>query len=202
MAALNFSKEELRTVFIIVLISFFGVFINLCSGYSDWAAGSEPGGEAVECAAYPIDINACGTEELTSLPGIGPAIARKVVDYRTKNGGFKTRCEVKNVGGIGERFYERIKDQIFVQNDPTPGLDEFEGAQEENGGETVCRMDINAASAEDFGAIKGLGRKAGEKIIEFRNNNGGRIDSFKQLSGIEGIGKKRLRKLNKYFVIY
>lgn len=202
MAAFNFSKEELRTVFIIVLISFFGVFINLCSGYSDWAAGSESSGGAVECVSYPIDINACGTEELTSLPGIGPAIARKVIDYRSKSGGFKTRCEIKKVGGIGERFYELIKDRIFVPDDPTPELDEFAGAGDETGGEAVCRMDINAASAEDFGAIKGLGRKAGEKIIEFRNNNGGRIDSFKQLGGIEGIGKKRMQKLNKYFVIY
>lgn len=204
MEAFRFSREEMRTVIIAAAMAFFGVFINLCSGYSEWAAaGSLAEPAAAECFNYPLDINSCGPEELVSLPGIGPATARRIIKHRETSGGFKTRCDIKKVGGIGERSYENIKDKIFVPNDPSPGIDEPEEATPD--GESAgpaFRIDINAATEDDFRAIKGLGRKVGQKIIEFRNNNGGRIDSFKQLSGIEGIGKKRLSKLGRYFVIY
>jgi competence ComEA-like helix-hairpin-helix protein len=201
MTIFNFSKEDLRAAGIIAGILLFGFFINLCSGYSEWAAGSQD--ETIpESVSYPIDLNACGEAELIALPRVGAAIARRIIEYREKNEGFKTRCEIKNITGIGERFYESIKDKIFVSNDPSPDCDEYFDANEKAGSGGVYKIDINAASAEDFKNIKGLGRKVGEKIIEFRHNNGGRIESFKSLGGIEGIGIKRMRKINKHFIIY
>lgn len=201
MTIFNFSKEDLRASGIVAAILFFGFFINLCSGYSEWAAGSQD--ETIpEIVNFPIDLNACGEAELIALPRVGAAIAKRIIEYRKKNEGFKTKCEIKNITGIGERFYESIKDKIFVSNDPSPDCDEYVDIDEETGAGGVCKIDINSASLEDFKNIKGLGRKVGEKIIEFRQSNQGRIESFKALSGIEGIGKKRMRKLNKYFVIY
>ena len=201
MAIFKFTKEDLRAAGIVAGILFFGFFINLCSGYSEWASGSQD--ETIpEFVNFPIDLNACGEAELIALPRVGAAIAKRIIEYRKKNEGFKTKCEIKNITGIGERFYESIKDKIFVSNDPSPDCDEYIDMAEETGAGGVFKMDINAASVDDFKNIKGLGRKVGEKIIEFRQNNGGRIESFKALSGIEGIGIKRMRKLNKYFVIY
>ena len=53
-------------------------------------------------------------EELDQLPGIGPAIAKAIIDYRTQNGPFKTIEDINAVKGIGDALFEKIKDQITV----------------------------------------------------------------------------------------
>ncbi|MBI3913348.1 MAG: helix-hairpin-helix domain-containing protein, partial [Chloroflexi bacterium] len=52
--------------------------------------------------------------ELETLPGIGPTIARAIVDYREQSGRFKTLDEIKKVRGIGDALYDRIKDKISL----------------------------------------------------------------------------------------
>lgn len=62
-----------------------------------------------------IRINTATLEELDSLPGIGPAIAQRIIDYRENNGGFKTIEEISEVSGIGEATFAKIKDLITVE---------------------------------------------------------------------------------------
>jgi competence protein ComEA len=59
-----------------------------------------------------IRINSAGLEELDKLDGVGPAIAQRIIDYRTENGGFKSVEEIKLVPGIGDKMFEKIKDEI------------------------------------------------------------------------------------------
>ncbi len=61
-----------------------------------------------------IDINTATTAELAKLNGIGTAKAQDIIDYRTKNGSFKTIEDIKNVSGIGDALYAKIKDYITV----------------------------------------------------------------------------------------
>lgn len=61
-----------------------------------------------------VNINKAGLEELDTLPGIGPATAQKILDYRTQNGSFKTIEEINEVSGIGEVKYNQIKDLISI----------------------------------------------------------------------------------------
>lgn len=61
-----------------------------------------------------VNINYAGRKELESLPGIGPITAQSIIDYRTKRGLFKSKEELKNVKGIGEKKYEKIKDVICI----------------------------------------------------------------------------------------
>ena len=61
-----------------------------------------------------ININIATQTELETIPGIGPSTALKIIEYRTKNGKFKTIEDIKNVSGIGEAKFETIKDYICV----------------------------------------------------------------------------------------
>lgn len=62
-----------------------------------------------------ININTANVSLLTTLSGIGEAKANEIIKYREENGSFKTIEEIKNVSGIGDKAYEKIKDYITVQ---------------------------------------------------------------------------------------
>jgi len=62
-----------------------------------------------------ININTANIEELQKLPGIGPSKAQAIVDYRNSNGPFKSVEEIKNVKGIGEKTFEKLKDLITTK---------------------------------------------------------------------------------------
>lgn len=59
-----------------------------------------------------ININSASVSELDALPGVGPSKAQAIVTYREENGPFKSIEEIKNVSGIGESSFEKIKDLI------------------------------------------------------------------------------------------
>lgn len=59
-----------------------------------------------------IRINTASLEDLDLLNGVGPSIAQRIIDYRTENGGFKSIEEIKLVPGIGDKMFEKIKNDI------------------------------------------------------------------------------------------
>lgn len=61
-----------------------------------------------------IRINTATIEDLDRLSGVGPAIAQRIIDYRNKVGGFKSIEELKLVSGIGDKMFEKIKDEISL----------------------------------------------------------------------------------------
>lgn len=61
-----------------------------------------------------ININTATGIELEALPAIGPKTAQKIIDYRNLKGGFRTKEQIMNVSGIGEKTYEKIKDKIKI----------------------------------------------------------------------------------------
>ena len=60
----------------------------------------------------PVNINTAGESELQSLPGIGPALASRIVDYRSTHGPFQSIEQIKNVEGIGDGRYEELRYRI------------------------------------------------------------------------------------------
>lgn len=71
-------------------------------------------GTAVQTGNDRINLNTAGQEELTALPGIGAAKAAAIVAYRQEHGGFSAAEELKNVSGIGDATYEKLKGRITV----------------------------------------------------------------------------------------
>jgi competence protein ComEA len=61
-----------------------------------------------------VNLNTADQKTLETLPGIGPEIAKRIIDYRTKHGGFASIEEIINVDRIGPKTFENIKDLITV----------------------------------------------------------------------------------------
>ncbi|WP_342742765.1 ComEA family DNA-binding protein [Streptomyces indicus] len=74
------------------------------------AVGSPVGGGSAPGA--PVSLNSATAEQLDTLPGVGPVLARHIIDYRTQNGGFRSVDELREVNGIGERRFAELKDAV------------------------------------------------------------------------------------------
>ena len=61
-----------------------------------------------------ININTASLSELCTLPGIGESTAQKIINYRITNGYFKSIEEIKNVSGIGDALFNKIKELITI----------------------------------------------------------------------------------------
>lgn len=59
-----------------------------------------------------ININTASLRELVDLPSIGDKMAQRIVDYRNGIGTFKTKEQLKDISGIGDKTYETLKDKI------------------------------------------------------------------------------------------
>ncbi len=71
-------------------------------------------------ALAAVNINTATKEELDALPEIGPVKAQAIVDYRAKNGPFKTPEDIMKVSGIKEGTFDKIKGLISVSGPSTP----------------------------------------------------------------------------------
>jgi competence protein ComEA len=79
------------------------------TGRGALAAGAAPAG-----AGARVNINSANADELARLPGIGAAKARAIIDYRAE-APFQKPEDLRKVKGIGDKLYDRVKDQITVE---------------------------------------------------------------------------------------
>lgn len=71
--------------------------------------------EESEAVGGKININVADASALQTINGVGESLANKIINYRQKNGKFKSIDDLKNVSGIGEKKFENIKDKIVVK---------------------------------------------------------------------------------------
>ena len=65
-----------------------------------------------------VNLNTASVEQLTTLPGVGPKLAARIVEYRQKSGTFRSTQELMNVQGIGEKNFAKIEAWLSVGEAP------------------------------------------------------------------------------------
>ncbi|MFD5077903.1 helix-hairpin-helix domain-containing protein [Streptomyces sp. NPDC058371] len=74
------------------------------SGSAGSAAGAAP--------AAPVSLNSATPDQLDALPGVGPVLAQRILDYRTQHGGFRSVDELREVNGIGDRRFADLRNLV------------------------------------------------------------------------------------------
>lgn len=72
-------------------------------------AQAPPGGSGGGASPGPLSLGSATVEQLDGLPGVGPVLARHIVDFRTARGGFRSVEELRQVNGIGERRFADLR---------------------------------------------------------------------------------------------
>jgi competence protein ComEA len=74
----------------------------------------EPPVTVQQVSLAAVNINTAPAVELQELPGIGPVLANRVVEYRQAHGPFNSVDQIKEVKGVGETLFERLKDRLTM----------------------------------------------------------------------------------------
>ena len=89
--------------------------VCLCSIQPMLAASQTAKASSATPAAPPmVNINTAAAAELQTLPGVGPATAARIIEYREKNGLFKKLEELMNVRGMGEKTFLKLRPQLTL----------------------------------------------------------------------------------------
>ena len=96
--------------------------VNLAREVSDgeqvvvMAAGAQSGSATAQTSAQAalISLNRASQLELEALPGVGPTLAGRMIDWRTANGGFKKKEDLLKVSGIGNKMFDGMKDLVTL----------------------------------------------------------------------------------------
>jgi competence ComEA-like helix-hairpin-helix protein len=127
-----------------------------------------------------IDVNIADSSLLESLPGIGPTLAGRIIKYRIKLGGYYNREQLKEVWGLHDSVFQKIKEKLVLSDN-------------------VQKINVNTV---DFSMLKShpyIGYKLANAIINYRNQHG----SFKSLDDIQKIiliDEKTFNKLSHYLI--
>ena len=84
----------------------FALAVSMITGAAFAAGKAQPAGK--------VNINTATVEQLTTLPGVGPKLAARIVEYRQKSGSFRSTHDLLNVQGIGEKNYAKLESFLSV----------------------------------------------------------------------------------------
>ncbi len=96
-------SSKIKTVYVLVLC--------VCLAIGSVSALAQKSNPAT---TEKVNLNSATVEQLQSLPGIGPSLAKNIIDHRTKVGKFNRVEEIINVKGVGEKKFQKIKDRLVV----------------------------------------------------------------------------------------
>lgn len=146
-----------------------------------------------------IDLNTATVEQLMKLDGIGEAKAEAIIEYRKQFLCFIDKRELNDVEGIGEKLYDKIKDNVYVGATLVPSPIYAE-RPEETSTEYIEKININTADLETLMTIKGIGETKAKAIIEYREAEGNFV-MIEEITDVKGIGEGIFEKIKPYICI-
>jgi competence protein ComEA len=169
---------------------------------------------AINQPSAPLDLNRANKAELRLIPGIGDALAQRIVDHRARNGSFKTIDELRKVHGIGPKTLDRVRHCLFVTLEESfAARDEIEpmtvasktkpsprtATASKKASELTEPINVNLASQTDLQKLPGIGPKLSQRILDTRAKAA--FKSIDDLRRVPGIGPKTLEKLRPHVTI-
>lgn len=88
-----------------------GAVVGGAAGSGGGGASGSMGGAGAGPAA-PVSLNTATTDQLDTLPGVGPVLAQHIIDYRTQHGGYRSVDELRDVNGIGDRRFADLRNLV------------------------------------------------------------------------------------------
>ena len=153
-----------------------------------------------------IDINTAGESELDRLPGVGPALARRILEWRRERGHFGSLADLEHVPGLGSSKVRRVAPFINLP----PSLPPPFGPRTAGGtgvgegrappGSSGTRIDLNRASALELRGLPGIGPAKADAIVRWRLEKGF-FEDLEELREVPGIGPATLRQLRLLVVV-
>lgn len=129
-----------------------------------------------------IDLNKATAEQLKEISGIGEALSKRIIDYRTKLGGFTDDVQLYFVYGLDANVVRRALNRFSVK---TP--------------KEISKMNINTASASDIATLPGISFSLAKDIWEFVHLRNG-IEDLDELTKIEGITVQKIQLIKLYLL--
>ena len=140
-----------------------------------------------------LDPNRAGADELDRLPGVGPALAARIVARRAQ-GRYRTLGDLDQVPGIGPAMLGRIAEHLTLSPGPPTGGAPSPPRVAAAASGPGQALDLNRATAAEFEALPGVGPALAARIVEWRASNG-RFRTVDDLEKVPGIGPATLTRL-------
>jgi len=154
-----------------------------------------------------IDLNTATESELETLPGIGPARAAAIIEYRSQHGPFGSIDQLIDVSGIGPATMANVRSMVNVGTagaggESSSGTTTTTGASDSSGGSTTSAasppsggaVDINSATQAQLETLPGIGAVKAAAILDDRSKSGP-YHSCQELTRVTGIGVATVDKL-------
>jgi competence protein ComEA len=146
-----------------------------------------------------LDPNTAAADELDRLPGVGPALAGRIVAWRAERGRFRSLADLDSVPGVGPALLRQAAPHLSLRPAPAAA-----SSREAAGSAVAVRggrkgdaggiVDVNTASAVELAALPGIGPALAERIVAWRAGNG-RFRSPEALAEVPGIGPSTVSRL-------
>ncbi len=135
-----------------------------------------------------IDLDRAPAAQLARLPGIGPGLARRLVEYREAHGAFGGIERLDQVPGVGPSLLDRLSGHVRFSGIPAPKVVPGPATSQ------IRSLNVNAVSANELAKLPGLGPGRATAIVAYRESHGP-FASIEALTNVPGIGPATVAKL-------
>jgi competence protein ComEA len=143
-------------------------------------------------ALAAVNINSATREQLESLDGVGPVKAQAIIDYRKKNGPFKTLEDIKKVDGIGDATFSKIRGDLALSGTTTVRKADAKPAAAAEKKADAAKADTKAAVTKDKADTKAAATKdkADTKAASAKDKSDAKAAAAKDKSDAKAATKK------------